>query len=93
MSFSKKRCNLLYTSSYSIVFQFDPENKLEEGDLGYNAAPELSDRVHVVVTVVPAAVVSLLTPDMIAKLRDIRLAATALGKVAVANFSVIHYLD
>lgn len=45
------------------------------------------------VTVVPAAVVSLLTPDMIAKLRDIRLAATALGKVAVAKVSVIHYLD
>lgn len=45
------------------------------------------------VTVVPAGVVSLLTSDMIAKLRDIRLAATALGKVAVANFSVIHYLD
>ncbi|XP_024658079.1 interferon-induced protein 44-like [Maylandia zebra] len=59
-------------------YEFDPENKLEEGDLGYNAAPELSERVHVVVTVVPAGVVSLLTSDMIAKLRDIRLAATTL---------------
>ncbi|XP_063328731.2 interferon-induced protein 44-like [Pelmatolapia mariae] len=60
------------------VYEFDPENKLEEGDLKYNAAPELSDRVHVLVTVVPAGSVSLLTQDMIAKLRDIRLAATAL---------------
>ncbi|CAI5675145.1 unnamed protein product [Oreochromis niloticus] len=59
-------------------YEFDPENKLEEGAPEYNAAPELSDRVHVLVTVVPAGSVSLLSPDMIAKLRDIRLAATAL---------------
>ncbi|XP_025762732.1 interferon-induced protein 44-like isoform X2 [Oreochromis niloticus] len=62
----------------SFTKKFDPENKLEEGAPKYNAAPELSDRVHVLVTVVPACSVSLLPPDMIAKLRDIRLAATAL---------------
>ncbi|XP_039467447.1 interferon-induced protein 44-like [Oreochromis aureus] len=57
-------------------YKFIPQQQLREGDLGYRSCPSLNDRVHVLVTVVPAGSVSLLSEEVVKKLRDIRLTAS-----------------
>lgn len=48
-------------------YKFDPENQLTMDDEYYNAAPDLNDKVHVLVTVVSASSMSLLSRDMVKK--------------------------
>ncbi|XP_017277293.1 interferon-induced protein 44 [Kryptolebias marmoratus] len=57
-------------------YQFDPERQLKEGDDSYNSSPSLSDKVHVLVFVVPANSINIMSEDMPKKMRDVRLAAS-----------------
>ncbi|CAI5670325.1 unnamed protein product [Oreochromis niloticus] len=56
-------------------YEFVPQ-QLRKGDEGYRSCPSLNDRVHVLVTVVPAGSVSLLSKEVVEKLKNIRLAAS-----------------
>ncbi|XP_050925198.1 interferon-induced protein 44 isoform X1 [Lates calcarifer] len=60
-------------------YKFDPEHQLTEDNPGYKTAPTVEDRVHVVVSVVSAGSVSLITEDVVRKMRDVRLAASEMG--------------
>ncbi|XP_030590978.1 interferon-induced protein 44-like [Archocentrus centrarchus] len=60
-------------------YKFNPEKQLKAGDPDYNSSPDLNDKVHVLVTVVPASSMSLLSKDTLDKLRDVRMAASDLG--------------
>ncbi|XP_053298520.1 interferon-induced protein 44 [Pleuronectes platessa] len=60
-------------------YKFDPDQKLKEGDDGYNSDPTLEDKVHVLVCVVAAAAMSRLSDQMVKKIREVRLAASKLG--------------
>ncbi|KAG7243635.1 hypothetical protein INR49_011192 [Caranx melampygus] len=57
-------------------YEFQPGNPLKEGDQYYNSSPTLQDKVHVLVCVIPASSVSLLSDEVVEKIRDIRLAAS-----------------
>ncbi|GLD66712.1 C-Jun-amino-terminal kinase-interacting protein 4-like isoform X1, partial [Lates japonicus] len=59
--------------------KFDPQCPLSEGNPGYNSSPTLSDRVHVLVSVVPAGNVSLISDEILEKMREVRLAASEMG--------------
>ncbi|XP_062264905.1 interferon-induced protein 44-like [Platichthys flesus] len=60
-------------------YKFDPDQELKEGDYGYNSYPTLEDKVHVLVGVVAADAMSRLSAEMVKKIRDVRLAASALN--------------
>uniref|UniRef100_A0A3Q1CSU2 G domain-containing protein n=1 Tax=Amphiprion ocellaris TaxID=80972 RepID=A0A3Q1CSU2_AMPOC len=60
-------------------YKFKPEEPLTEGDF-YNPNPTLSDRVHVLVSVVPAESLSIMNIEVVEKLREVRLAASEMGK-------------
>ncbi len=51
-----------------------------EGDLYYNSSPTLDDRVHVLVSVIPAGLVSSLSDEVVNKMREVRLAASDMSK-------------
>ncbi|XP_036943618.1 interferon-induced protein 44-like [Acanthopagrus latus] len=57
---------------------------LTEGDPSYNPSPKLDDRVHILVSVIPADSVSLISDEVIKKMREVRLAASAMGIPQVA---------
>ncbi|XP_018527668.2 interferon-induced protein 44 isoform X1 [Lates calcarifer] len=59
--------------------KLDPQCPLSEGNPGYNSSPTLSDRVHVLVSVVPAGNVSLISDEILEKMREVRLAASEMG--------------
>lgn len=56
-------------------YKFIPQQVLTKGDERYRSCPSLNDSVHVLVTVVPAGSVSLLSEEVVKKLRKVRLAA------------------
>uniref|UniRef100_A0A3B4WKN6 Interferon-induced protein 44-like n=2 Tax=Seriola lalandi dorsalis TaxID=1841481 RepID=A0A3B4WKN6_SERLL len=60
-------------------YEFIPGRPLKEGDLDYNSSPTLDDRVHVLVCVIPAASVSIISDDVVKKMREVRLAASDVG--------------
>ncbi|XP_068574791.1 interferon-induced protein 44-like [Cebidichthys violaceus] len=60
-------------------YKFNPEAQLQETDEDYNPAPTLDDRVHVLVCVIPVASVSLISEEVVQKMREVRLAATEMG--------------
>ncbi|XP_053298524.1 interferon-induced protein 44-like [Pleuronectes platessa] len=60
-------------------YKFDPDQELKEGDYGYNSHPTLEDKVHLLVGVVHADSMSMLSAEMVKKIRDVRLAASELG--------------
>lgn len=60
-------------------YEFKPGHPLDDTDLDYNLSPTLQDRVHVLVCVIPANSVSLLSDEMVRKIRDIRLEASDMG--------------
>eukprot|EP00066_Takifugu_rubripes_P002618 XP_003964659.1 PREDICTED: interferon-induced protein 44-like [Takifugu rubripes] len=60
-------------------YEFNPSSPLKEGDEGYNPSPTLQDRVHVLVSVVPADGAVIITDEMVKKMRKIRKAASGMG--------------
>ncbi|XP_005457763.1 interferon-induced protein 44-like isoform X2 [Oreochromis niloticus] len=56
-------------------YEFKPQQQLTKSDERYRSCPSLNDRVHVLVTVVPAGSVSILSEEVVKKLRKVRLAA------------------
>nr|XP_033500302.1 interferon-induced protein 44-like [Epinephelus lanceolatus] len=58
--------------------QFNPTQRLKEGDEGYRSYPTPCDRVHVLVCVIPADKVSLVDDKVVKKMREVRLAASQL---------------
>ncbi|XP_041634511.1 interferon-induced protein 44-like [Cheilinus undulatus] len=59
-------------------YKFNPVSPLTQNDPGYNSNPSLDDKVHVMVGVIPADSVSLLSDEVVQKLRQLRAAATEL---------------
>ncbi|XP_059183527.1 interferon-induced protein 44-like [Centropristis striata] len=60
-------------------YKFSPSQKLMEGDKGYRSAPTLDDKVHVLVCVFPVGSVSLISEEVVKKLREVRRAASHMG--------------
>ncbi|XP_030264291.1 interferon-induced protein 44-like [Sparus aurata] len=64
-------------------YKFNPR-PMTEDDPSYNPSPTLDDRVHVLVSVIPTDSVSLLSEEVMKKLREVRLAASDMGIPQVA---------
>ncbi|XP_062388392.1 interferon-induced protein 44-like isoform X2 [Sardina pilchardus] len=64
-------------------YTFNPLSPLKEGDANYNHCPTLDDKVHCLVSVLPADKITLMNDrnvhDVITKLRNIREKASQLG--------------
>ncbi|KAK9534950.1 hypothetical protein VZT92_007363 [Zoarces viviparus] len=60
-------------------YKFNPVAHLQDTDKDYISCPTLKDRVHVLVCVIPTDSVSLISEEVVKKLREVRLAATELG--------------
>ncbi|XP_071383973.1 interferon-induced protein 44-like, partial [Centroberyx affinis] len=60
-------------------YKFNPMSTLSKEDQDYNSCPTVDDKVHVLVCVIPADAVSLLSDEVVGKMRDIRLAASDMG--------------
>ncbi|XP_037647573.1 interferon-induced protein 44-like isoform X1 [Sebastes umbrosus] len=60
-------------------YTFIPESQLKETDPDYNSSPTLEDRVHVLVSVIPASTVTLISDKVVKKMRDVREAASEMG--------------
>ncbi|XP_029293072.1 interferon-induced protein 44-like isoform X1 [Cottoperca gobio] len=56
-----------------------PGVQLKESDQEYNSCPSLDDKVHALVCVMPADLVSLISDEVVKKMRDVRLAASDMG--------------
>lgn len=53
---------------------------MSEGDQGYNPCPKLDDKVHVLVFVSEANKISLMTKEVVEKMKSVRRAACDLGR-------------
>nr|XP_046270448.1 interferon-induced protein 44-like isoform X1 [Scatophagus argus]XP_046270449.1 interferon-induced protein 44-like isoform X1 [Scatophagus argus] len=60
-------------------YKFIPGQQISEGDPSYNSSPTLNDRVHVLVSVFPAGSASLISDEVVKKMREVRLAASEMG--------------
>ncbi|KAM6913302.1 interferon-induced protein 44-like [Lycodopsis pacificus] len=60
-------------------YKLNPAAPFRETDRDYISSPTLEDRVHVLVCVIPADSVSLISDEVVKKLREVRLAAAELG--------------
>ncbi|KAM6913492.1 interferon-induced protein 44-like [Lycodopsis pacificus] len=60
-------------------YKFNPVAQLQETDRDYISSPTLEDRVHVLVGVCPVDSVSLISDEVVKKVREVRLAAAELG--------------
>ncbi|KAL7378446.1 hypothetical protein ABVT39_013861 [Epinephelus coioides] len=58
-------------------YQFNPKSPLQEGRY-YRSSPTLSDRVQVLVCVIPADQLSIMSDKVVKKMREVRLAASEL---------------
>ncbi|XP_051797486.1 interferon-induced protein 44-like, partial [Acanthochromis polyacanthus] len=70
-------------------YEFNPKEPLTGGDF-YNPSPTLGDRVHVLVSVVPADKISLMSEEDVIKLREVRLAASAMN---IPQLAIITKID
>lgn len=48
--------------------------------MGYHSCPTLDDKVHVLVSVIPADSFSILSDEVVKKMKDLRRAASDMGK-------------
>ncbi|XP_059204103.1 interferon-induced protein 44-like [Centropristis striata] len=60
-------------------YKFLPEGELTVTNEGYNSSPTLADSVHVLVCALPAGSVSLISDEVVRKMREVRLAASEMG--------------
>ncbi|XP_036946248.1 interferon-induced protein 44-like isoform X2 [Acanthopagrus latus] len=72
------------TSEKTFTEQINPKRKMQTGDPSYNPSPTLDDKVHVLVSVIPAGSVTLLSEEVWKKMREVRLAARDMGIPQVA---------
>uniref|UniRef100_A0A3Q1EQY2 Interferon-induced protein 44-like n=1 Tax=Acanthochromis polyacanthus TaxID=80966 RepID=A0A3Q1EQY2_9TELE len=70
-------------------YKFKPEEPLTEGDF-YNPSPTLDDRVHVLVSVVPAYMISLMNNEAVRKMREVRLTAS---DMRIPQLAIITNID
>ncbi|XP_051797500.1 interferon-induced protein 44-like [Acanthochromis polyacanthus] len=70
-------------------YKFKPEEPLTEGDF-YNPSPTLDDRVHVLVSVVPADKISEMTGEDVKKMREVRQTASEMG---IPQLAIITNID
>lgn len=66
----------------NMSFQFDPEKTINENDSKYNPNPSLQDRIHCLVSVLPADTVSQMDESMFRQMRTVREAARDLGLIS-----------
>ncbi|XP_068192762.1 interferon-induced protein 44-like isoform X1 [Antennarius striatus] len=60
-------------------YKFTPGCPMKDSDPSYNACPTLEDKVHVLVSVIPASSLSILPEEVLKKMRDVRQAASEMG--------------
>ncbi|XP_051264785.1 interferon-induced protein 44-like [Dicentrarchus labrax] len=70
-------------------YMFNPECKISKDDQYYNASPTVNDKVHVLVSVIDANTVSLMKPQVLEVMLDIRKEAKELGIPQVAILTKI----
>ncbi|KAF5888828.1 interferon-induced protein 44-like, partial [Clarias magur] len=58
---------------------FNPVKPIDEGNLKYNSNPSLKDRVHCLVSLLPADRISLMSDGVIQKMKAVREKARDLG--------------
>lgn len=63
-----------------MFYKFKSDLEIQENDKYYNSSPTLNDKVHVLVSVIPAGSVSILSDGVVKKMREVRLAASEMGK-------------
>uniref|UniRef100_UPI0037E969BE interferon-induced protein 44-like n=1 Tax=Semicossyphus pulcher TaxID=241346 RepID=UPI0037E969BE len=74
-------------------YKFNPESKMTKDDKYYIESPTEDDKVHVLVCVLPADTLSIMTPDILQKIRDIRGRASELGIPQVIVLTKIDAAD
>ncbi|XP_072298325.1 interferon-induced protein 44-like [Eucyclogobius newberryi] len=60
-------------------YVFNPHSSFTSANQHYNNSPTLNDQTHVLVCVVSASTVSIMSNDLMKKMREVRLAARDLG--------------
>ncbi|XP_076609545.1 interferon-induced protein 44-like isoform X2 [Chaetodon auriga] len=78
------------TSGSSFTRRFLPAHPLTESDLGYDPCPTLNEKVHVLVSVVPADTLSILSDEIKNKMKDIRRTASDMG---IPQLAIITKVD
>ncbi|XP_063067214.1 interferon-induced protein 44-like [Engraulis encrasicolus] len=53
-------------------YRFNPVSSISEDDRYYNSRPRLSDRIHCVVSIIPALTISMMDDDVIRKMKEVR---------------------
>lgn len=71
-------------------YMFHHSKALSENDVGYNNNPSPNDKAHVLVCVVSADTLSLMPPETMRKMREVRLAARHLG---IPQLAVLTKID
>ncbi|XP_076609544.1 interferon-induced protein 44-like isoform X1 [Chaetodon auriga] len=71
-------------------YEFLPAHPLTESDLGYDPCPTLNEKVHVLVSVVPADTLSILSDEIKNKMKDIRRTASDMG---IPQLAIITKVD
>ncbi|KAL2100407.1 hypothetical protein ACEWY4_004801 [Coilia grayii] len=60
-------------------YEFKPESPLSEKDPNYNSSPTLNEKVHCLVSVLPADKITIMADCVFEKMRDVRKRASAMG--------------
>uniref|UniRef100_A0A3B1IZW7 Interferon-induced protein 44-like n=1 Tax=Astyanax mexicanus TaxID=7994 RepID=A0A3B1IZW7_ASTMX len=70
-------------------YVFNPVSPIAEGNPSYNSEPSLKDRVHCLVSVLPADNISLISNEVIQKMKDVREKARNLDIPQVVLMSMV----